>query len=160
MNEEINTLQDLVQLTFAKSMSSQSITKMKMLNHFYEESHPCLDRVFHSSADFLIKITAIIDYSLKVQHRLSCFCLKNIVFYENIFIFTGNHRDKKMKKETWIFLTNESKPYIPKLVEYLKSHSPTETRQHNCYIYEVESGILHVHSIKGIGSGTYLRRHL
>ncbi|UCZ54198.1 hypothetical protein LGQ02_05405 [Bacillus shivajii] len=103
-----STVQDLINQMMKQIMiESKTIEKKNLLDTIYRECHPCVSSLFSTSGDFLLRMSAIIDYILQILTRLRAFDLKQIIEYRGTYIFFGkNNQDLT---EVWVFLSAETK---------------------------------------------------
>ncbi|WP_416148225.1 hypothetical protein ACM26V_18645 [Salipaludibacillus sp. HK11] len=131
------TIQALINRLMNHIIVQKKYGKLDALNVIYKECHPCVTEVFSSSGDFLVRISAITDYTIQIVSKLqTCDFYRSLVL-KDTYIFLGENQSQN---EAWVFLSSATKEDPKFLIELREVLNETFTGSWACLIYCMEDG--------------------
>lgn len=131
-----STIQDLINQVMKQVILNQNFQKIAVLDIIYEECHPCLSDLFSSSGDFLLRISAIIDYTFQIISRVKSFHFHKIIVINDTYFFLGKNR--KNHHEAWGFTSTHTK----------EEHDLIRHVQHRLNEYYSEPWVCHLYCLE------------
>ncbi|MGJ9384935.1 hypothetical protein [Salipaludibacillus sp. CF4.18] len=134
------TFHEFLQETMKKILNLKPLTTKTALATFYSECHPCTTTIFHSSNDFLQRISSVLDYGLKILPVLVQFELLSTTKIKDVYIFQGFNKTT-YENESWCFLSKKAKS-DSELLEHINLFFDSDRSHHTMrlWMYCLEDG--------------------
>ncbi|MCD8510895.1 MAG: hypothetical protein LRY73_14225 [Bacillus sp. (in: Bacteria)] len=136
----IEDIQQLINEVMYKIINEAEFDTKKALDILYKECHPCVTKLFSSSADFFLKMAAIVDYILQIVPKLMSFMLRYVVELDGVYVFVGTNKSSSNQLEAWLFLAEENENKVSLEQKLQSMMAELEAQRWSCYLYSIESG--------------------
>ncbi|MDQ0253992.1 hypothetical protein J2S74_001365 [Evansella vedderi] len=142
-HSNIKDFQEFINKVMWKIINESNCDNKKALDILYKECHPCVTSIFSSSAEFLLKMTAVVDYILQLVPKLMSFKLKEVININGVYLYIGKNNHETDVVEVWAFLSSK-KGKGPSLDDNIQLvlNSLHPSNPWCCFLYDLETGDL------------------